>query len=92
MFDKLRESLNLYQDTNGVEASMIMESITDALEDDVLENIAISKEEDAKILSLLDKIPGDDFSNTEKLTDEELIRAANAIRDPTIEELISDEL
>ena len=92
MFDKLRESLNLYQDTNGVEASMIMESITDALEDDVLENIAISKEEDAKIMSLLDKIPGDDFSNTEKLTDEELIRAANAIRDPTIEELISDEL
>lgn len=92
MFEKLRESLNAYENTNGVEASLIMESMTDALEDDILEGIAISKEEDNKIKALLDKIPDDDFSNNEKITDEELVQAANAIRDPTIEELISDEL
>lgn len=92
MFEKLRESLNAYENTNGVEASLIMESMTDALEDDILEGIAISKEEDNKIKALLDKIPDDDFSNSEKITDEELVQAANAIRDPTIEELISDEL
>lgn len=88
MLDSLKNQL-ANQDL-AIEGSMMMQEMAEAVEDSILEDIAIPEEEESKIKSLVDKIPDDDFTTDEKITDEEMAKAADATPDPTIDELLEE--
>lgn len=90
MFDSLFKQLN--ESDNTIEGRIILESMSNggAPEDDILDSIAISSDEDKKIMKLLDAIPGDGFKNDEELTDAELAQAVNDQPEPTLDELLDN--
>lgn len=92
MFEELRRSIenkNISQ-----EAACFMMEAADGGDflDDMLEDIAISTEEEKRIEDSVDKIPDDDFevSPDGKITDKALEKQLSKVIDPTIEELAEE--
>ena len=91
MFGTLKNALN--QNEATAEAGLIMSELCEAVEDDIMENIAISTDEEAKITQLLNKIPGDDFTTKDTpITEKDMKAEIDKQPDPTIEELLSGDL
>ncbi len=93
MFDNLKALLNEDENNDSVVAGkVLLEMAGDSPEDDLLDSISISSDEEKKIEKLVDKIPDDGFgSNDEPISDKELATAMKDTKDPTIEELLFDE-
>lgn len=93
MFDNLKALLNEDENNDSVVAGkVLLEMAGDSPEDDLLDSISISSDEEKKIEKLVDKIPDDGFgSNDEPISDKELATAMKDTQDPTIEELLFDE-
>lgn len=93
MFDNLKALLHEDENNDSVVAGKILlEMAGDSPEDDLLDSISISSDEEKKIEELVDKIPDDGFgSNDEPVSDKELATAMKDTKDPTIEELLFDE-
>lgn len=93
MFENLKALLNEDEnDPSIIAGRVLLEMADDNPEDELLDSISISSEEEKKIEQLVDKIPGDGFgANDEPISDEELASAMKDTKDPTIEELLSDD-
>ena len=88
MFNELKSRLNA--DSAKIEKSSWLLEMTDPMEDDVLDSIALPADEEKKIEELISKIPDDDFITDENITDTELNQASSSVADPMIEELLDD--
>lgn len=92
MFENL---INQIKNINTLDEStkILMEMAEDeAPEDDILDSIVISDEENKKINQLLSKIPDTPIGNSESIEDEDLKKAADNVPDPTIDELLDDNM
>ena len=92
MFDELRKSIE--ERNVSEEVASLMESMSEggAIEDDILDDIVISSEEEKKIENLVDKIPDDDFETDSdgEITDKVLERELKKTVDTTMKELLDD--
>ena len=93
MFENLKALLNEDEnDPSVIAGRVLLEMADDNPEDEFLDSISISSTEEKKIEQLVDKIPDDGFGDDdEPVSDEELASAIKNTKDPTIEELLSDE-
>ena len=89
MFDELKNKLD--ERAESIEASMLIESVADAPEDDVLDSMEF-EEDEKEIEQLVNKIPDKGFTQTSdaKLTDKDLVKAVNKEADPTMDQLLSE--
>ena len=92
MFDELRKSIE--ERNVSEEVASLMESMSEggAIEDDILDDIVISSEEEKKIENLVDKIPDDDFETDSdgEITDKVLERELKKTVNPPMKELLDD--
>lgn len=88
MFNELKSRLNA--DNSNIERSSWLLEMSDPMEDDVLDSIALPAGEEKKIEELISKIPDEDFVSDENITDTELNKASSEVADPMIEELLDD--
>lgn len=88
MFNELKSRLNA--DNAKIEKGSWLLEMTDPIEDDVLDSIALPADEEKKIEELISKIPDNDFITDENITDSELNQASSEVEDPMIEELLDD--
>lgn len=92
MFENLKNQLKEQEIFN--ESVMILKEMAEggAPEDDVLDSIVIPEEETPELNKLIDRIPDTPIGNTEELTDADLNKAADDVPDPTIDELLNDDM
>ena len=90
MFNSLKNSLRDQELMH--EAFNILSEMANAPEDEILDSIVVSDEENAELKKIIDKIPDTPIGNTEQITDEDLKKAADNVPDPTIEELLDDNM
>lgn len=93
MFEKLRAALNEdAEDPSVIAGVMMLEMASDEPEDELLDSISISSDEEKKIENLIDKIPGEGFgAGDEPVSDKDMADAMKNVKEPTIEDLLSDD-
>lgn len=88
MFGNLKKSLNTID--AHVASTLLLENMVSAEEDDILEEIITVEPDEKEINDLIKKIPDAPFSNSEKITDQDLADADKETDDPTIDDLVDD--
>ena len=90
MFNELQNTINDLQLSE--ETAFLMQEMAEAPEDDILDTVIISKEEEKKIVSILNKIPDTNLENEKdsRITDKTLEKEMKSQPDPSIEELLED--
>lgn len=92
MFEGLKKSI---KDSEILtESYQILSEMSEggAPEDAILEEIVLSDKEDNEIKKFVDKIPDGPIGNTEDISDKDLNDAAAGVPDPTIDELLNDNM
>lgn len=95
MFNELKNQI-VNEDASLITSTFLSESVEGgAPEDEMLEDIIIPAEEEAKIKALISKIPDDPLvssdSDKDGISDANMAKALNDIPDPSLDELIGDE-